>query len=71
MSKQTIDTYKLTDLEEPSDEVLSQLMHEAAVIAKKRDEKAHQQLFSQLRKEAAKRLKEWNKRNISNSMASL
>ena len=49
MSKQTIDTYKLTDLEEPSDEVLSQLMHEAAVIAKKRDEKAHQQLFSQLR----------------------
>ena len=71
MSKQTIDTYKLTELEEPSDEVLSQLMHEAAVIAKKRDEKAHQQLFSQLRKEAAKRLKEWNNRNISNSMASL
>ena len=35
MSKQTIDTYKLTGAEEPSDEVLSQLMREAAAIAKK------------------------------------
>ena len=26
MSKQTIDTYKLTGVEEPSDEVLSQLI---------------------------------------------
>lgn len=46
-------------------------MREAAAIAKKRDEKAHQQLFSQLRKEAAKRLKEWNNKNISNPMTSL
>lgn len=30
MSKQTIDTYKLTSLEEPSDEILSQLMKEVA-----------------------------------------
>ncbi|ANR72675.1 hypothetical protein J4856_10110 [Prevotella scopos JCM 17725] len=71
MSKQTIDTYKLTGVEEPSDEVLSQLMREAAAIAKERNEKAHQQLFSQLRKEAAKRLKEWNNKNISNPITSL
>lgn len=71
MSKQTIDTYKLTGVEEPSDEVLSQLMREAAAIAKERNEKTHQQLFSQLRKEAAKRLKEWNNKNISNPITSL
>ena len=30
MSKQTIDTYRLTSLEEPSEEILSQLMKEVA-----------------------------------------
>ena len=33
--KQTIDTYKLTSMEEPSDEILSQIMREAAEDARK------------------------------------
>ncbi len=41
---QTIDTYKLTSMEEPSDEILAQIMHEAALDAKR--------YFDQLRKYA-------------------
>ena len=36
MSKQTIDTYRLTSLEEPSEEILSQLMKEVAEEAKRK-----------------------------------
>lgn len=39
---QTIDTYKLTSLEEPSDEILSQLMQEAAEHAKAKGQEAQQ-----------------------------
>lgn len=38
--KQTIDTYKLTSMEEPSDEILSQIMREAAKEARKSNEEA-------------------------------
>ena len=41
---QTIDTYKLTSMEEPSDEILAQIMPEAALDAKR--------YFDQLRKYA-------------------
>ena len=34
----SIDTYKLTSMEEPTDEVLSQLMREAAQDAQKANE---------------------------------
>ncbi len=46
--KQTIDTYKLTSLEEPSDEVLSQLMKEAAEEAKRTNDEATSRYFEQL-----------------------
>ena len=39
--KQTIDTYKLTGMEEPTDEVLSQLMREVAEdVKRENDERA-------------------------------
>ena len=37
----SIDTYKLTSMEEPTDEVLSQLMREAAQDAQKANETPH------------------------------
>ena len=49
----SIDTYKLTSMEEPSDEVLSQLMREAAQDAQKANEQATQRFFEELRKAAA------------------
>lgn len=55
MEKQTIDTYRLTSLEEPSDEILSQLMCEAALTARERAAEAHRRYFEQLSTEIAKK----------------
>ena len=52
--EQTIDTYKLTSMEEPTDEVLSQLMREAAEDARISNEKATQHYFQQMMAEARK-----------------
>jgi hypothetical protein len=49
----SIDTYKLTSLEEPTDEILSQLMREAAQDAQKANEQATQRYFEELRQAAA------------------
>ena len=52
--KQTIDTYKLTSMEEPTDEVLSQLMREAAEDARRENEEVTQRYFQQMMVEAQK-----------------
>jgi len=52
--EQTIDTYRLTSLEEPSDEILSQLMREAAEEARRTNAEALQKYFQQMRTEAQK-----------------
>ena len=52
--KQTIDTYRLTSMEEPTDEVLSQLMNEAAEEAKHKSEEATTRFFNQLNMAAEK-----------------
>lgn len=45
--------YRFTNIDqEPSDEQLSQLMHEVAVEAKERYEKAHAAYFAQIRQMA-------------------
>jgi len=48
----TIDTYRLTSMEEPSDAVLSQLMKEAAEEAKRTNEEATNRFFEQMREDA-------------------
>ena len=49
----SIDTYKLTSMDEPSDEVLSQLMREAAEEARQTNAEATQRYFDELRQAAA------------------
>ena len=49
----SIDTYKLTSMEEPTDEVLSQLMREAAEDARKADAQATERYFYELKQAAA------------------
>jgi hypothetical protein len=49
----SIDTYKLTSMEEPTDEVLSQLMKEAAEDARKADVQATERYFYELKQAAA------------------
>ena len=50
----SIDTYKLTSMEEPTDEVLSQLMKEAAEEAKQKRAEATVRFFGQLKRESEK-----------------
>ncbi|MBR0201999.1 MAG: hypothetical protein IJQ44_06005 [Bacteroidaceae bacterium] len=52
MTPQTIDNYRLTSLEEPSDEVLAQLMHEAAEEASRTNREATQ-FFKEIKQAAA------------------
>lgn len=65
MLMQTIDTYKLTSMEEPSDEILAQIMHEAALDAKRKGEEAHKRYFDQLRKMADATVQRWSSTNSS------
>ena len=65
MKPQSIDTYRLTSLEEPSDEILSQLMREAAEDARQRNEAADKRFFEELQRlssaqVAQERLDNWN-----------
>ncbi len=55
----TIDTYRLTSMEEPSDAVLSQLMKEAAEEAKRTNEEATTRFFEQMREDAQKISATW------------
>lgn len=52
--KQTIDTYKLTSMEEPSDEVLSQLMREVAEEVRRENDEATRLFFNKLHADAQK-----------------
>ena len=55
----SIDTYKLTSMEEPTDEMLSQLMHEAAEEARQKRAEATARFFGQLKKDAQKITVTW------------
>lgn len=54
MPQQTIDTYKLTSMVEPSDEILAQIMKEAAAEARESNHKATARFFEEIRLTAAK-----------------
>jgi hypothetical protein len=59
MATQTIDNYRLTSTEEPTDEVLAQLMHEAAEEAKQKRAEASARFFGQLKQDAQKITATW------------
>lgn len=50
----SIETYKLTSMEEPTNEVLSQLMPEAAEEAKQKRAEATARFLGQLKRESEK-----------------
>lgn len=49
----SIDTYKLTSMEEPSDEVLEQLMRKAAEEASQTNREATTRFFEEIKQAAA------------------
>lgn len=50
MPEEILNKYRLTSMEEPTDEMLVQIMHEVAVEAKESTEKARKKYFDDLRK---------------------
>ena len=63
----SIDTYKLTSMEEPSDEILAQLMREAAEDAKQKRAEATARFFGQLKQDAQKIEATWSPLSTSPS----
>ena len=53
MALQTIDNYRLTSMEEPSEELLAQLMHEAAEEASQTNREATARFFEEIKQAAA------------------
>ena len=45
MPEEILNKYRLTSMEEPTDEMLAQIMHEVAVEAKESTEKARKKIF--------------------------
>lgn len=59
-----MNSYRLTSMEEPTDEMLATLMKEVAEEAKRKGEVATDKFFNQLDETVALRKKEWTiKRN--------
>ena len=50
ITTKNINSYRLTDMEEPSDEMLSQIMREAAEEARITNEEATRRFFDEIRK---------------------
>ena len=49
MPEELLNKYRLTSMEEPTDEMLAQIMHEVAVEAKESTEKARKEYFEKLK----------------------
>ena len=60
MTEKELNSYRLTSLEEPTDEMLSYIMKEAAAEAQAEKEAAHKKLFAEIRRLAAERRKQYN-----------
>lgn len=45
MPEEILNKYRLTSMEEPTDEMLDQIMHEVAIEAKESTEKARKKIF--------------------------
>ena len=60
MTEKELNSYRLTSLEEPTDEMLSYIMKEAAAEAQAKREAAHKRLFAEIRRLAAERRQQYN-----------
>lgn len=67
MSEQEMNSYRFISGKEPSDEMLRQLMKEVARDARKRQERATDEYFSEMRREAEAVKTKWADR-INNAL---
>lgn len=62
MEENKLNIYRLTGMEEPTDEQLSALMKEVAEEAKIKSEEAHNKFFKQMNDKIQQQKKEWTKK---------
>ncbi len=67
MSEKEMNSYRFTSGEEPSDEMLRQLMQEVAHEAKQRNHEATDAYFKEMRLEASRKRQKWSDR-INNAI---
>ena len=60
MDKKTLNNYKLTSLEEPTDEMLEQIMQEVLIEAKEKAEQSEKEHFVRLKTEVSNALHRFN-----------
>ncbi len=60
MSEKEMNSYRFVSGQEPSDEMLSQLMNEVAVEAVARRQKADEAYFSQMKRNVAAKCEKWS-----------
>lgn len=61
MSKEEMNSYRLTSMEEPTDEMLSTLMKEVAEEAKRKSVEAHKKFFQEINDNIRKQKVQWSK----------
>ena len=49
MPEELLNKYRLTSMEEPTDEMLAQIMHEVTVEAKEKSKEAHRKFYEEIR----------------------
>lgn len=54
MSEEELNSYRLTSMDEPSDEMLERIMSDAAADARQRGEEANRKFFDKLREDGEK-----------------
>ena len=62
MSESEMNTYRFNSGQDPTDEMLSQIMREVADDAKRTNEEASKKYFDELRNEANRQQAEWTDR---------
>ena len=62
ITEKELNSYRLTSMEEPTDEMLAQIMHEAATIYNAENKQAHQMLYANMQKMAEEQRRKYNVR---------
>lgn len=62
MSEKEMNSYRLTNMEEPTDKMLATLMKEVAEEAKSKSEVAHKKFFAEIRENIRQQRIEWSKK---------
>lgn len=62
MSEQELNSYRFTSGNEPTDEMLAQIMHEVAVDAERSNKLASESHFAQMREQLAVKKSRWASR---------